>query len=167
MRARPLAGVLLGVGLISAPFAFGRRPTFVWNASASLPIGFYRITRGFPQLRDTVLVRLAPSFVVLAARRGYLPISAYLLKPVAAVSGDLVCRLGARIYVRGRLASLRHRDGRGRPMPTWHGCRRLRTGELFLVAENSDSFDSRYFGPVLHRAAAGRAVRIWFFDTRS
>jgi len=167
MRARPLTGLLLGVGLILATFAVGERPILIWNASASLPIGLYRAARRLPRLGDTVLVRLPPGFVALAARRGYLPVSAYLLKPVAAVSGDLVCRLGTRIYVRGRLASLRRRDGRGRPMPSWYGCRRLRTGELFLVAENADSFDSRYFGPVLHRAVAGLAVRIWFFNTSS
>jgi len=165
MRPRPLAGVLVGVGLILAAFAIGKRPTFVWNASPSLPMGLYRVTRRSPQLGDTVLVRLPPGLVVLAARRGYLPVSAYLLKPVAAVSGDLVCRIGARIYTRGRLVSVRQRDGRGRPMPTWYGCRRLGTGELFLVAENADSFDSRYFGPVLHRAVAGLAVRIWVFAT--
>ena len=165
MRARPITGLLLGVVLVVASFAIGKRPTFIWNASPSLPMGLYRVTRRSPQLGDTVLVRLPPGFVVLAARRGYLPVSAYLLKPVAAMGGDLVCRLGARIYVRGRLISLRRRDGRGRLMPTWHGCRRLGTGELFLLAENADSFDSRYFGPVAEGAVAARAVRIRPFDT--
>ena len=98
----------------------------------------------------------------LTHRRAYLPRAAYLLKPVSAVAGDRVCRLGPHIFVRRRLAALALRnDSNGRPMPTWHGCRTLQAGELFLLAKHPASFDSRYFGPVRTERLVGRAELLW------
>jgi type IV secretory pathway protease TraF len=58
-------------------------------------------------------------------------------------------------------AALRH-DRFGRPLPSWSGCRRLGTEELFLIAPNSAaSFDSRYFGPVTRAQVIGRALPVW------
>jgi conjugative transfer signal peptidase TraF len=164
MRPRPLLGLLIGIGLLFA--SLGKRPMLIWNASASLTVGLYRVTRQSPQVGDTVLVRLSLRMAALAARRAYLPPSAYLLKPVAAAAGDLVCDLGARIYVHGRLAaSARRFDARGRAMPRWQGCRRLSLGELFLLAENPNSFDSRYFGPVSSSTVIARADLFWSLGT--
>jgi type IV secretory pathway protease TraF len=109
-----------------------------------------------------VLVRLPPRIAAFAARRGYLARRAYLLKPVAAVPGDRVCRWGAQVSVRGqRAARARWRDGLGRDLPVWQGCRWLRPGELFVLGDTPDSFDSRYFGAVPRDAVTAPAVPIW------
>ena len=162
MTSWPLLGMAIGIGLMVASAHSDERPILIWNASPSLPVGLYRVTRTTPQLRDAVLLRLTPRVAALAARRDYLARSAYLLKPVVAAAGDRVCRLGVHIWVRGRrTARAKLRDGVGRSMPSWHGCNRLRTDELFLLAEDPDSFDSRYFGVVSGSRVVGRAVLIW------
>ena len=158
---RPLLGMLAGIALVMAA-CLPKHPLLVWNASPSVPIGFYRIAQGFPRVDDLVLAQLTGPMATLADHRGYLPRSAHLLKPVAAVAGDPVCRFGIHVLVRGRLAALAFaEDAIGRPMPAWHGCRTLQSGELFLLAEDPASFDSRYFGPVRPEYLAGRAVLLW------
>ena len=75
--------------------------------------------------------------------------AAKLVKIIAAGPGEVVCRLGARVWVGGHnpVWALRT-DTLGRPLPDWSGCRRLRPNELFVLGRHSGSFDSRYFGPV-------------------
>ena len=162
MTLPALIGLAVGLGLILTPSLNARQPKLIWNASPSQPIGLYRLMPGPPHLSDRALVRLPPHLADLAARRGYLAPSAYLLKPVAAVSGDRVCRLGTHISVNGRLvARAAVRDHRGRALPIWLGCHKLRTGELFLLATDANSFDSRYFAAVSAGAVTGRAVLVW------
>jgi conjugative transfer signal peptidase TraF len=152
------ANVLLTVQSLQGKTA----PWLVWNASASVPLGLYRIESGPFRRGDLVLIRLSPDVADLAHRRGYLPKSAYLIKVVVAVAGDRVCRLGVHLLVRGVfVARASPRDGLGRRMPVWHGCRRLAPGDLFILADNTQSFDSRYFGMVSVRAVVGRAVLLW------
>jgi conjugative transfer signal peptidase TraF len=143
---------------------FPKQPVVVWNASPSVPIGFYTI-EGRPLLRgDLALVRLPPKIADWAANRGYLPRSAYLIKPVAAVHGDRVCRIGQTILVRGHVAAIAaSRDGACRAMLHWKGCRVLRSGELFVVSPGLNSFDSRYFGAVAGRDVVGAASAIWSY----
>jgi conjugative transfer signal peptidase TraF len=151
------AGVLLIASSLEAP-----TPRLVWNASPSVPLGLYSIARCPARRGDLVLVRLPPRIADLAARRGYLPTNAYLLKAVIAGVGDHVCRFGDRIVVRGvAIARALARDSSGRPLPVWRGCRRLTLGEVFLLADNAYSFDSRYFGVVATEHVLGRALPLW------
>ena len=161
-EAAALLGVLVAVALLFVPSLWQPLPVLVWNASHSVPIGLYWIDRTPHRVGDLVLAHFTGPVAALADRRAYLSRTAYLLKPVSAVAGDRVCRFGARVLVRYRLAALALRtDSAGRPMPTWHGCRMLQAGELFLLAGHPDSFDSRYFGPLRTEHIAGRAVRLW------
>jgi len=161
-EAAALLGVLVAVALLFVPSLWQPLPVLVWNASHSVPIGLYWIDRTPHRVGDLVLAHFTGPVAALADRRAYLSRTAYLLKPVSAVAGDRVCRFGARVLVRYRLAALALRtDSAGRPMPTWHGCRMLQAGELFLLAGRPDSFDSRYFGPLRTEHIAGRAVRLW------
>jgi conjugative transfer signal peptidase TraF len=165
MTSPALIGAGVGVGLILASVVPDGQPLLVWNASPSQPIGLYRRLPGAAHVSERVLVRLPPHLADLAARRGYLAPSAYLIKPVAAVGGDRVCRLGTRIFLRGRIAARAAvRDRLGRALPTWQGCRGLRMGELFLLAADPDSFDSRYFGAVSGAAVRGRAALVWSLE---
>lgn len=148
--------------LLGASSTNDRSPLLVWNASASVPIGLYWISASPPVVGSLVLVRPGGAAAKLARRRGYLPKSAYLLKPVAATAGEFVCRNGAHIALRRRyVARARLRDAAGRRMPIWLGCRTLRPGELFLLANHPGSFDSRYFGPIDAGQVAGVATFVW------
>ena len=165
-RRRPravLALALLGLGLIGLATLARPAPWLVWNASASAPIGLYRVLPGKPVRGDLVLVRTPDSVRQLAAERGYLPQNVPLVKRVAAAGGDVVCAADDVISVNGRVVAERlARDRLGRPLPSWSGCHLLDGGEAFLLMEGvSDSFDGRYFGPVPTAAIIGRLVPLW------
>lgn len=165
MKVRPLLGMILAVALIVAPTIAQHPPLLViWNASPSVPVGLYLVTKASLRVGDLVVVRLPPVIAAFAARRGYLRASAYLLKPIAAVAGDLVCRLGDRVFVRGMLTgAAADTDADGSAMPSWQGCRILQMGEVFVLADHPASFDSRYFGPLDTASVAGRAILLWSY----
>jgi conjugative transfer signal peptidase TraF len=143
-------------------------PWLVWNASPSVPVGLYLVEHLPPRKGDLAIIRLPPRIEAFAHRRRYLPASTYLLKPVAAVAGEHVCLVGQTVLVQGMaLGSIQFRDRLGRPLPSWRGCRHLVGSEVFLVASEPKSFDSRYFGPVPADHAVGRAVRLWLAPAKS
>jgi conjugative transfer signal peptidase TraF len=139
-------------------------PTFVWNASASAPIGFYGIDSGGKvSVGDLVAVRPPEPLATFLAERAYLPKGVLLLKRILAVSGHTVCRSKLAVSVDDRAvgAALR-RDGAGRDLPDWQGCRSIPVGSVFLMnREVRDSFDGRYFGLVSTDHIIGRAVPLW------
>lgn len=136
----------------------------VWNASASVPVGLYRIVPGSaPRVGDLIALRPAPALTRFMAARKYVEAGALLVKPVAAIAGKLVCRAGSTVTIdRVKVTTALDADHVGRPLPVWTGCVRLRRGTLFLLAPKaSSSFDGRYFGPVAVAGIVGRAVPIW------
>ena len=162
MKAAPLLGATIALALLAAPTVVPQRPFLVWNASPSVPVGLYLVTPASPQVGDLIVLRLPPVIAAFAANRGYLPLSAYLLKPIAATAGDFVCRFGSQVFVRGELAGFAQAtDNRGDPMPVWHGCRTLQAGEVFVLADHPASFDSRYFGPLNVTSIVGSATLVW------
>jgi len=167
-RRRPLiiaGGIGLALlGLASAlDFAGPPAPRVIWNASASAPIGFWRIHPGARvHTGDMVLATTPASVRQLAARRHYLPANVPLLKRIAARDGDEVCAFGYAVFVNGRwIADRRAADRQGRPLPWWTGCKRLRDGRTFLLMDAPESFDGRYFGPISETAIIGKAVPLW------
>lgn len=118
------------------------------NESPSLPRGLYLREIGAAPGRGATVALAQPP-----AARAYLgplgmPPEVLLIKRVAAVQGDLVCREGGGVRVAGRRVAVLEQDGRDRALPQWRGCRRLGGGELFVLGDTAGSFDSRYFGPV-------------------
>ena len=161
-RLAPIVLGLVGVAaLVLSPLARSN-PFLIWNASPSVQVGLYMVERRAPARHEIATLRLSPKASRLAEARGYLPSSAWLLKPVAAESGDVVCRLGHIIFVNGcvRARALLH-DKAGRLMPGWNGCSRLRKGQYFVLSKRSDSFDSRYFGAVDSQHVVGRAELVF------
>lgn len=162
-RVRVLTVVSAGLALLAVPAA-GRIPVLlVWNASASEPVGLYRVERGGPvRTGDMVIATVPESVRSLAAVRRYLPAGVPLVKRAAAVEGDRVCAEGRRITVDDRVGAIRStRDSAGRPMPWWEGCRVLRHREILLLGDSRQSFDGRYFGITPERDIIGRARLLW------
>lgn len=155
------AGLALAA-LALAPVA-ARAPRLIWNASASLPIGLYRLepTRA-AAAGELVAYRPAPEWSRAFAARGYLPDGVPLLKPVAATPPSVVCRQGLRIVIDGRTVAMAlEKDRAGRPLPRWSGCITLGPETVFLLAPDvPDALDGRYFGPVDRRDLLGRIVPI-------
>lgn len=166
-RFRPraiLALGVLGLGLIGLA-TFGRpAPLIVYNASASAPIGFYRVLSARPIRRgDLVLARTPDSVRRLAAERDYLPATVPLVKRVVALDGDTVCAVSHAVTIDGRhVADQLVADRLGRPLSAWTGCRTLGPDDIFLLMQGvPDSFDSRYFGPVPTSAIIGGLMPLW------
>ncbi|WP_372027398.1 S26 family signal peptidase [Tistrella mobilis] len=150
---------LLGVASI-ASFA----PRLIWNASASTPVGFYTIGDvGDLDVTDLVAVDAPEPLATFLSDGGYLPRGVPLLKRVAAVPGQRVCRIGLAISVDDvPMGDALDRDRRGRPLPIWQGCRSVANGELFLMNwQVSDSLDGRYFGPLPTTVVIGRAIPLY------
>lgn len=161
-RVELLLGVV-GLGLIGSAAFVSPKPQLVWNASASAPIGLYRVVSGAPERGDLVLVRAPKSVAKLAAERGYLPLNVPLVKRVAALSGNEVCAFHEAIFVEGKVVALRLKtDGAARPLPWWNDCRELGADELFLLMDGASfSFDSRYFGAISSTNLIGRLTPLW------
>lgn len=159
-----LTPVLAGLfgGLFTAVAVLAPHPRLIWNASASEPIGLYRIVAvEQPAVGDLVAIHPPASLARYLAERHYLPADVPLLKQVAAGPGARVCRHGGVVTVEGtRTAVALPRDNHGRALPTWHGCRNVRQDELFLIAGARDSMDGRYFGPIPASGLLGRASPI-------
>ena len=133
----------------------------IWNASDSVPIGWYWVEKSQPKIGEIAVVR-PPDWVRLyASSRGYLPDKVWLLKPVFANSGAVVCRFGIYIFVDGKLvARAKKSDRQQRFLPVRKGCRTLKAHEVFLLAKPKNSFDGRYFGPISSDLIIGTAVRV-------
>ena len=139
-------------------------PRLIWNASASTPIGLYSLDRPSRlEVTDLVAVEAPEPLASFLAERGYLPRGVPLMKRVAAVSGQQVCRIERRITVDGvAMGEALHRDRLGRNLPVWQGCRLIVDGEIFLMNWSvEDSLDGRYFGPISTRSVIGRATPVW------
>ena len=139
--------------------AQGKGASDRWNGSRSVPVGLYTIDVRSPARSEFATLRLPEPMRGLADARGYLPAHAVLIKPVAALAPDLVCRNGPTITINGqRAAQALTNDKPGRPLPQWNGCHRIEQGQLFVLADDPHSFDSRYFGPVDARQVVGTAT---------
>ncbi|ARW15229.1 MULTISPECIES: S26 family signal peptidase [Acetobacteraceae] len=152
---------VLGVG---ASMVVHPAPRLIWNETASVPVGLYRLHRNpTPHVGDLVAVRLPAREAMLLAKRGYLPPGVPLLKPVAAIAGQSVCRIGQRVTIDGKFTGdAQSLDHRGRPLPVWQGCRHLAFGEVFVMnPAEPRSLDGRYFGPLPLSTVIGRATPVW------
>ncbi len=139
-------------------------PKLVWNASESVPIGLYAISpAGELKVTDLVLARAPEPLASFLADGGYLPRGVPLLKRVAALPGQRVCREDLTLTVDGSpQAEARERDRLGRQLPEWSGCRVIADGEVFLLNwDNPASLDGRYFGPIPASSIVGRAAPVW------
>lgn len=139
-------------------------PRLVWNASASVPIGFYTIAPAGPLgITDLVAVMPPEPLAGFMVERGYIGRGVPLLKRVLALPGQQVCRIGRDILIDGiAVGSALARDHLGREMPVWQGCRRIADDELFLMnLDARDSLDGRYFGALPASAVIGRAMPLY------
>ena len=139
------------------------RPLVIWNASKSVPIGWYFFEHRQPKLHEIAVVKLQDWPELYASSRGCLPTNVWLLKPVAALAPAVVCRFGRYVFIDGKLvARAKLFDGQHRILPRWKGCHILNADEVFLIARPKNSFDSRYFGPVKSSQVIGAAHRLRF-----
>ena len=156
-------GAVVGLAIV-APHAGVR-----WNHTPSMPLGLWLerssirayvtgdIVEVCPALPDRLRVYLAPG----DCPTGLEP----MLKPIAAVAGDLVVVDQTEMTVNGtaipNTAPL-PRDPSGRPLqPYPAGTYEVAPGQVWLIVPRLDSLDGRYLGPVAVDAIKALATPLW------
>jgi conjugative transfer signal peptidase TraF len=151
-------------GLMLLPAVVASPPILLWNATASTPVGLYRVRPlGVLHVNELVVAMPPEPLASFLAVRDYLPERVLLLKHVAALPGQQVCRVGVAVTIDGVIAGIAlTRDSRHRSLPAWSGCRTIANSEVFLMNRSvPDSLDGRYFGPLPATTIVGSAVPIW------
>lgn len=146
-------GVLLlsGVGIGLAAFGLIVSPSdrLIWNRTGSAPLGLYWLSDEPFTKGRWVVVSARSAHAQWAEERGFVGRDWPLLKQIAGVSGDEICRQGNEIAINGvPVAQAKSVDSAGRALPVWTGCVRLNAGRLFLLTPHPDSLDGRYFGAI-------------------
>lgn len=156
--------MLLSCGAIASTFLTDREPWLVWNASTSVPIGLYAVRPvGVLTVTNLVVARPPEPLARWLDERQHLPKGATLIKRVAGLPGQKICRDGLTVSVDGIVvAQARERDHAGRPLPVWKGCFTLLSREVFLLNwDEPASLDGRYFGAFPIEGIVGRATPLW------
>jgi conjugative transfer signal peptidase TraF len=165
MARKSMLVILLGTAAVLALAVGARRiPLYMWNASASIPLGLYGLHPfNIRYVGELVAVVPPEPLATFLADGSYLPRGVPMLKHVLALPGQTVCRNGLTILVNDiATGRARVRDSRGRLLPAWQGCRVIGAGELFLMNwQSADSLDGRYFGLTPSSAVIARAHPLW------
>lgn len=162
MKAGYALALVLGASAALFGLVFDPPAQLIWNRSASAPQGLY-------WLRDAPLTK--GHWAVLSARsgpaqwaamRGYIGEDWPLLKQIAALTGDTICREGTAVSINGQQAAQAFLvDRMHRDLPSWDGCVTLEKGEVFLLSPHPSSLDGRYFGTVHEADILGVAVPLF------
>lgn len=156
--------LLLGVSAALFGLVFAPQHKVIWNRSASAPGGLFWLSDEPITKGQWVLLSARSMPAQWAASRGYVGAGWPLLKQVAGLPGDRICRHGVAVFVNDRqVAAARLVDTDGRGLPAWEGCRTLRAGDVFLLSPHPSSLDGRYFGAVKRTEIEGvaRPIFIW------
>lgn len=175
-RGRHAVMTICAIGaLLAGTLLTARAAGLRVNETASMPRGLWRVIAADAPLRRGEIIAACPPdtrAIREAVVRGYIPAGACpggtvpLLKPVAAVAGDVVTVTPAGIAVDGRpvenTAPL-GRDSAGRMLRSVPpGTYLVAGGEIWLLSgRDPRSFDSRYFGAVSVRNVQGVARPLW------
>ena len=155
----PTVGIaVLGLAFLAAKPLINPVPLLIWNASESVPIGWYLIARRQPKIGEIAVIRPSEWVQNYASARGYLPQEVLLLKPVLASNPSIICRFGPYVFVDGKhVVKAAIMDNKHRFLPVWKGCKALKPSQYFVLGRRRDSFDSRYFGPIDRGQVVGTA----------
>lgn len=163
-RKASLGVAAFGTALVAASTADIWPLRVVYNASASVPLGWYAVDpMNVIRVGDLVIARPPIPAERLLVERGYLAAGVPVLKFVMAREGQRVCRYCNAVTIDASPVGMaRDSDGAGRQLPRWSGCRVLGPGEVFLFNKAAPgSFDGRYFGPVSIASIIGKATPLW------
>jgi conjugative transfer signal peptidase TraF len=177
------AWMSLGALGLLALALWGRGIGLHWTLTDSVPPGFYRRTHE-PLARGIFIAFCLPPWAAqLGHARSYIqhvpdwPLvrecpsgSQPLLKPIAAVAGDVVELTAETVRINGTRmpdSATHAQDRRGRPLPHWPwGRYQLAPGELWVMSPyHPASWDSRYFGPIRAESVIATATPLWVWPT--
>lgn len=156
-----LAMAAIGIAFLATKPLINPVPKVIWNASESVPIGWYFVAKHQPKIDEIAVIKPVDWVQIYASSRGYLPQDVWLLKSIYAVHPSIICRFGSHVFVDGKqVAKAKIADKTHRVLPVWKGCIALSSTEYFVLGKHRDSFDSRYFGPIEKRQVVGTALSL-------
>jgi conjugative transfer signal peptidase TraF len=151
----------LGVSLLIFGLVFDPLDRLIWNRTASAPTGLYWLSDEPFTYGRWVVVSSQSDIAAWAEARGYVGKDWPLLKQIAGLPGDEICRNGREIVINNQpVAVAKDVDSNGRNLPEWEGCRVLQSDEFFLMTPHPASLDSRYFGPIKQTDLDGVVIPI-------
>ncbi|MBA3069117.1 MAG: S26 family signal peptidase [Hyphomonas sp.] len=158
----PILGLVAGLVLLAAA-SVPWPVRLIWNRTPSVPTGLYVVRAHIPHVRgDLVAFLPSPEEAAWIEARGYTGEGWPLIKRIAALEGDDVCRFRETVIVAGVVAARAlAADDNGAQLPVWQGCRHLKAGEVFLLADHPRSIDGRYFGVQPAQRILGKVTRAW------
>ena len=155
---------LTGLGLMGLVFFCNPQDRLIWNRTASAPVGLYWLSDDPFTPGRWVVVSARSDDAGWAQAHGFVGRDWPLLKQIAAVSGDEVCRIDGEILINGHVVEqAKEIDSQGRSLPVWTGCQVLSEAEVFLMNRHPDSLDGRYFGATDLSDLDGVAALVWEF----
>ncbi len=138
--------------------------TLVWNFTPSVPTGLYSIEQHAWTRGDRVAVKPSGALRSQLDQAGALEDGRLLLKRVAAVEGDRVCRAGPGVTINNeQIAVAVVTESGSATLPIWEGCVVLAKGDVFLLGETANSFDGRYFGVTSQADIVGPVAQLLIF----
>lgn len=154
-----------GIGVLLVGFSAFAKPTplVIYNPSSSEPKGFYRLSALRPAPGRLIAFRVPrPGAAYAASHIPYVARTA-ILKEIAVGQGSNVCVRGGEIWIAGQpRAHVATKDHNGALLPHWLGCRKLAAREYFVFSNRiSNSYDSRYYGPVPASDIVGVYQPLW------
>jgi type IV secretory pathway protease TraF len=153
MNASALLPLAIAQGLLAASALLPeiiQSPPVIINETISMAKGVYVRTSDTQGLKrgDIIAMQMNRSARdYLGDQLGY-PKDTMLIKRVAGLSGDFMCRHSIEVTINAQAVHAAARDTSGVFLPYWSGCHVLLPNEVFLLGDHPGSFDSRYFGPV-------------------
>jgi len=159
VKAAPL--VLVGLGLSAVLFSVVSPlpERLIWNRTGSVPEGLYWLSDEPFTKGAWVVVSARSAEAQWAELHGFVGKDWPLLKRVAGVSGDEICRDGVTVLINGMPSGEALIESEnGLLLPAWSGCRRVEDGEIFLMNAHPKSLDGRYFGITSARDLEGSAI---------
>lgn len=172
--ALALAGVMTPLVLIWIIFG---HDFIVMNNMNSVQRGWWVRTIGAPRYGDVILFDVpenVQSWIMHKEEDGsytyakavhWLRTGGRILKPVAGIEGDTLCRdRSNNVFINDvNLGTTILRDKNGLDLPFWDGCFKIGHGEYAVISQTPDSLDSKIFGLVRSKDVVGRYVLLWAF----
>lgn len=156
---------IIGATAISALLLgslIGPQKRFIWNRTNSAPIGLYGLKNDPLSYGDWVIVSAQSEQGIWAFEHGFIGPDWPLIKSVAGLPGNEICRDGQEVKINRTIAAKALLvDSRGRYLPVWSGCHVLKSGEVFLLNDHAHSLDGRYFGVTKAEDVDGVAVLLF------
>ena len=138
------------------------------NKTKSLPRGIYKLYPPVDLQKEDIIVFEIPQSAELMFKRGYVSNIDTLMKKLAAFPGDHIEIINQELYINGNnWGKIYEKDKLYRPLPRLKE-KDLIPGEkeVLALSDINNSFDGRYFGPILVSSIKYKAKPVFILSEK-